>query len=200
MLLSHDCFGEKTKQTWSECLTLFWLSLKLRQVLINVMWLCSQNPALVTGGFNSSCLFSLVCLHWVRAAAPQPVTQRDGQMQRPAGLLLFKAPAWPGDCWLVQNRNAGVEPSRELESNWKPKPRLMAREREMWGRRERRYRATVSQQVDGASGCGSSTSLLLYGFLPVCAGPLKPAGACLLHQNIKPDGADDALQSSYRLN
>lgn len=79
----------------------------------------------------------------------------DGQRgQRP--MLLCSAGAWPADCWLMQNTNPGV--AERGRAGVKGKARLMATEREVG----RHYRVGVSQQVDRAVGCGSSTSLLRY--------------------------------------
>lgn len=94
----------------------------------------------------------------------------DRQTDRRAGqglVLLFSAEAWPGDCWLMQNRNAGVEHleggrGRESEGlrEWvkaEAEARLMARQRgrEMVRKREGweeggREGETLSSQCESA--------------------------------------------------
>lgn len=102
--------------------------------------------------------------------------QGSGSWCRHTGLvLLCSAEAQPRDCWLMQNRNTGVEhlegERERMSESWSQTDGKIEREgwctREKGGRkkgeRERHYRASVSQQVDGASGRGSCTSLLLSG-------------------------------------
>lgn len=84
-------------------------------------------------------------------------TQTDRQAGQGLVLLLFSAEAWPGDCWLMQNRNTGVEQlegARERMREWvKAEARLMAGERD--GAQERRVGGrregeTLSSQCESA--------------------------------------------------
>ena len=90
--------------------------------------------------FSSSCTrphFQCICVNQCRAVAHDA----DTQTHRQTGLvLLCSAEAQPRDCWLMQNRNTGVEQLEgEREWEWvKAEARLMAKEKERDGAPERR--------------------------------------------------------------
>ena len=155
--------------------------------LTSLTYSCSFSKSLSLQVGHSVVVCASACLRsvqgrglWWRQTHRQTDRQTDADRRAGQGLvLLFSAEAWLGDCWLMQNRNTGVEHlegGRERESEWgsewKPKRDWWQdREEERWcarekggrkeGERERHYRASVSQQVDGASGWGYDTSLLL---------------------------------------
>ncbi len=115
------------------------------------IWFSLQTVAVVWSHFlckmhTPSFPVHLCVFNQCRAVAldRQTYTQTGRQTGR-AGqglVLLFSAEAWPGDCWLMQNKTRGWNREREREREgtreWvKAEARLMAREREREGKRER---------------------------------------------------------------